>query len=104
MEGTPQRMALLMYGGGLRILECARLRIKDVDFDRQVLTLQDTKGGQGRVTMLPEAAREPLREQIRYARELYHLDPFLPMNLPPRVDLAPPTNPASPALGPLPSA
>jgi integron integrase len=74
MEGTPRRMALLMYGAGLRILECARLRIKDVDFDRRVLTLQDTKGGHGRVTMLPEAAREPLREQIRYARELYDAD------------------------------
>jgi integron integrase len=74
MEGTPRRMALLMYGAGLRILECARLRIKDVDFDRRVLTLQDTKGGHGRVTMLPEAAREPLREQIQYARELYDAD------------------------------
>jgi integron integrase len=74
MEGTPRRMALLMYGAGLRILECARLRIKDVDFDRRVLTLQDSKGGNGRVTMLPEAARDSLREQIRYARELYDAD------------------------------
>jgi integrase len=45
MEGTPRTMALLFYGAGLRILECARLRIKDVDFGRRLLTLQDTKGG-----------------------------------------------------------
>ena len=74
MEGTPRTMALILYGAGLRVLECARLRIKDVDFDRRLLTLQETKGGRGRVTMLPEAAREPLREQIRYARELYDAD------------------------------
>jgi site-specific recombinase XerC len=48
-------MALILYGAGLRVLECARLRIKDVDFDRRLLTLQETKGGRGRVTMLPEA-------------------------------------------------
>ena len=74
MEGTPRTMALLFYGAGLRILECARLRIKDVDFDRRLLTLQDTKGGRARVTMLPEAARGPLRDQIQYARELYDAD------------------------------
>jgi integron integrase len=74
MEGTPRTMALLLYGAGLRVLECARLRIKDVDFDRHLLTLQETKGGHGRVTMLPEAARGPLRDQIRYARELYDAD------------------------------
>jgi integrase len=74
MEGTPRTMALLFYGAGLRILECVRLRIKDVDFDRRLLTLQDTNGGRARVTMLPEAARGPLRDQIQYARELYDAD------------------------------
>ena len=99
LEATPRTMALLFYGAGLRILECARLPIKDVDFDRRLLTLQDTsrgdwreprqtarsaarraKGatestaGRGRVTMLPEAARNPLGDQIRYARGLYDAD------------------------------
>lgn len=74
LEGTHRCMALLLYGAGLRILECARLRIKDVDFQRRVITLQDTKGGRGRVTMLPEAAREPLKEQMAIARNLYDAD------------------------------
>ena len=47
LEGTALCMAQLLYGAGLRILECARLRVKDVDFARNVITLQDTKGGRG---------------------------------------------------------
>ena len=74
LDGTSRCMALLLYGSGLRILECARLRVKDVDFHRRLLTLQETKGGGGRVTMLPDAAREPLREQIKRARTLYDED------------------------------
>lgn len=74
LDGTSRCMALLLYGAGLRILECARLRVKDVDFNRRILTLQDTKGGRGRVTMLPDAARDALREQIKKARELYAAD------------------------------
>jgi len=74
LEGIHRCMALLLYGAGLRILECARLRIKDVDFHRRVITLQDTKGGRGRVTMLPEAARAPLKQQMATARSLYDAD------------------------------
>ncbi len=74
LQGTALCMAQLLYGAGLRILECARLRVKDIDFDRRILTLQDTKGGQGRVTMLPEAARKNLREQIARARTLFDSD------------------------------
>jgi site-specific recombinase XerD len=50
------------------------LRVKDVDFGRGVLTLQETKGGQGRVTMLPEVAREGLRRQVEGARRWYAMD------------------------------
>jgi len=74
LEGTALCMAQLLYGAGLRILECARLRVKDVDFARNVITLQDTKGGHGRVTMLPEGAREALRVQLRWARALFDAD------------------------------
>lgn len=74
LEGTALCMAQLLYGAGLRILECARLRVKDVDFARNVITLQDTKGGHGRVTMLPEGAREALRVQLRGARALFDAD------------------------------
>src|SRR5262245_40411765 len=48
LDGTSCCMALLLYGAGLRILECARLRVKDVDFHRRIITLQETKGGNGR--------------------------------------------------------
>jgi integron integrase len=74
LDGTALLMAQLLYGAGLRMIECVRLRVKDVDFSRGVLTLQETKGGQGRVTMLPETARERLKRQLARARELYDAD------------------------------
>ncbi len=74
LDGTARCMALLLYGAGLRILECARLRVKDVDFARNVITLQDTKGGRGRVTMLPAAARGALKAQLQAARALFDGD------------------------------
>src|SRR5262249_1863783 len=48
-------MALLLYGAGLRLLECCRLRIKDVDFATNQITIRDGKGGKDRRTMLPAA-------------------------------------------------
>ena len=53
-------MAALMYGSGLRLLECAELRIKDINFDRGELTVRDGKGGKDRLTMLPGALKAPL--------------------------------------------
>jgi site-specific recombinase XerD len=58
MEDPYRLMLLLMYGAGLRLMECARLRVKDVDLERQVLTVRDGKGAQDRVTGLPTAAVE----------------------------------------------
>ena len=74
LDGAALCMGQLLYGAGLRILECARLRVKDVDFARNVITVQDTKGGRGRVTMLPAAAREALRAQLAKARALHDAD------------------------------
>ena len=74
LDDTALCMGQLLYGAGLRILECARLRVKDVDFARNVITLQDTKGGHGRVTMLPASAREGLRVQLAKARTLFDAD------------------------------
>lgn len=54
-EGQYRIMAQLMYGGGLRLLECLRLRVKDVDFENRTLTLRDTKSNRDRVTCLPES-------------------------------------------------
>lgn len=55
VSGQYRIMAQLMYGGGLRLLECLRLRIKDVDFENRTLTLRDTKSSRDRVTVLPES-------------------------------------------------
>ena len=67
-------MASLMYGAGLRVTECARLRVKDFDFSRQVLTVRDGKGGKDRTTLLPgpllDALRERVDEVLRAHREV----------------------------------
>src|SRR5467141_1761368 len=52
LRGTPRLMAILLYGSGLRLLECARLRVKDVDFARNQLTVRGGKGDKDRMTML----------------------------------------------------
>ena len=56
LDGQYRIMGQLMYGGGLRLMEVLRLRVKDVDFDRKSITLRDTKSNRDRVTCLPEAA------------------------------------------------
>ena len=74
LEGSALTMAQLLYGGGMRILECARLRVQDVDLARGIIQLQEVKGGRGRVTMLPRAAADGLRAQLARARALYEAD------------------------------
>jgi integron integrase len=60
LDGQYRIMAQLMYGGGLRLMECLRLWVKDVDFDNRTLTLRDTKSNRDRVTVLPESVVAPL--------------------------------------------
>ena len=74
LEGPLELMARLLYGAGLRLMEGVRLRIKDVDFDRQLITVQEAKGGRGRVTMLPEALTAALRAQVLRVRALHLAD------------------------------
>jgi integron integrase len=74
LDGTSWLMASLLYGAGLRLLECLRLRIKDVDFGQKHLVVRDGKGRKDRVTLLPEALVEPLRRQIERARERHARD------------------------------
>jgi integron integrase len=62
--GQPyQLLASLMYGSGLRVVEAARLRTKDVDFDRQVIVVHDGKGAKDRTTLLPASLIQPLLER-----------------------------------------
>jgi integron integrase len=57
-------MASLLYGSGLRLMECVRLRVKDVDFAYHQLIVRDAKGAQDRVTMLPQSLEETLQRQL----------------------------------------
>jgi integron integrase len=64
----------LLYGTGMRILECARLRVKDVDFARREIVVREGKGNKDRVTMLPAALVAPLREHLARVRALHQAD------------------------------
>jgi site-specific recombinase XerD len=57
-------MVELLYGAGLRLMECLRLRVKDIDFGQNHIVVRDGKGQKDRVTLLPATLREPLRTQI----------------------------------------
>jgi integron integrase len=74
ITGTPRLMAHLLYGSGLRLMECVRLRVKDVDLGYLQITLRDPKGGRDRVTMVPVFLVEALRKQIAKVAELHEDD------------------------------
>jgi integron integrase len=74
LEGTTRLMAELMYGSGVRLTELLRLRIKDVDLERQQLIVRAGKGGKDRVTLIPEVLLEPLERHRRRLRQLYEED------------------------------
>ena len=64
LDGTPRLMAGLLYGSGLRLLECARLRVQDIDFAMNQIIVRDGKGAKDRVTVLPAVAKEPLTRHL----------------------------------------
>ena len=74
LHGPVWLMASLMYGAGLRLRECAALRVKDVNFDRGELTIGDGKGGKDRVTMVPAAMKGPLLDHLRRVKEEHEAD------------------------------
>jgi integron integrase len=74
LEGIRHLMVCLMYGSGLRAMECVSVRIKDFDFRRKLIVVRSGKGGEDRVTMLPERCVDPLKEQIENARRVHHRD------------------------------
>jgi integron integrase len=67
-------MAELLYGSGLRLLECMRLRVKDVDFGYGRIVVRDGKGQKDRVTMLPGRLRRPLQEHLAHAKAVHERD------------------------------
>ena len=68
LDGTPRLIALLLYGCGLRLLECLQLRVKDMDFTANHITIRSGKGARDRVTMLPAVAKPSLQELIAFVR------------------------------------
>ncbi len=74
LSGDKWLIASILYGCGLRLLECLRLRVKDIDFTRSEITVHDGKGGKGRVTMLPASLQAPLREQLRLVKTTHDAD------------------------------
>lgn len=67
-------MGYLLYGAGLRVLECCRLRVQDVDFAANPIVGRDAKGRQDRVTMLPAAIRADLAHHLERVREQHPRD------------------------------
>jgi len=65
LEGVDWIMAMLLYGGGLRLMECVRLRVKDIDLSRNQILVRAGKGDKDRHTMLPAAVKESLIEHLR---------------------------------------
>lgn len=73
-DGTYWLLFSLIYGAGLRISECARLRVKDIDFHYKQLLVRDSKGDRDRVTVLPIPLIEPLRSHLARVKELHDQD------------------------------
>ena len=74
LSGVHGLMASLLYGTGMRLMECMRLRIKDLDFERNQIHIHDGKGQKDRITMLPQTLIESLKLQLDYARALHNRD------------------------------
>jgi integron integrase len=74
LDGTTGLMARLLYGSGLRLMECLRLRVKDIDFEYRQITVRDGKGAKDRVTMLPASLIAPLQEHVARVKALHEAD------------------------------
>ncbi|BBO17267.1 integron integrase [Candidatus Brocadia pituitae] len=74
LEGTKWLMASLLYGAGLRLMECLGLRVKDIDFSYNQIVVRDGKGGKDRLTMLPGSLKEPLKKHLEKVRILHEQD------------------------------
>ena len=74
MQGQVWLVASLLYGTGMRLMECLRLRVKDVDFGRNEILVRDGKGAKDRHTLLPRSLVEPLEREIERSRVLHAAD------------------------------
>ena len=74
LKGTNHLMANLLYGSGLRLMECLRLRVKDIDFEMNCITVHDGKGKKDRVVILPETVKPVLSEHLKQVKTLHDHD------------------------------
>src|SRR5712691_7691371 len=74
LRGPVWLMASLMYGAGLRLLECVELRVKDLNLDRSEMTVRDGKGGKDRVTMIPASLKAPLASHLSRVKAQHDAD------------------------------
>ena len=74
LEGTPRLVAGVLYGGGLRLLEALRLRVKNLDFAANLIIVRQGKGDKDRRTILPEALKSELRAHVEWARRVHQKD------------------------------
>jgi integron integrase len=74
LSGDKRLIAMLLYGGRLRLLEALRPRVKDLDFERGEITVRERKGDKDRVTMMPRAVIRPLREHLERVQAMHQQD------------------------------
>jgi integron integrase len=74
LDGDKWLMASLMYGAGLRLMECLRLRVQDIDFERNEIMVRDGKGAKDRRTMLPASLKSPLQDHLRRVKAIHEGD------------------------------
>ena len=74
LEGDKWLMGMLLYGAGLRLMECLRLRVQDIDFSRNEIMVRDGKGAKDRITMLPELIKKPLQDHLRDVKAVHEKD------------------------------
>jgi integron integrase len=74
MEGRNLMMAQMLYGTGMRLSELLRLRVKDIDFARNQITVMEGKGGKDRVTMLPATVKQALQEHLQQVKVAHEID------------------------------
>jgi integron integrase len=74
LSGVYQRVVKLLYGSGLRLSEVLRLRVKDLDFAQRQIIVRDGKGGNSRITMLPNSVIDSLKEHLQSVQRMHHED------------------------------
>ena len=71
MSGKHKIIAMLLYGGGLRLMDALRLRVKDIDFRQSQIIIRDGKGAKDRITVLPDATKRPLKKHLKTIEEIH---------------------------------